>query len=122
MKKRLLSLLLLVTMVLSIAGCGAPKLEGTYTADMILAKVTYEFEKDYSVTCELKMASVVVFSQEGTYTINDDETEITFDFNETTEEADEVPKGMDILSGTFSYKKGETSVTINDVEYEKKSE
>lgn len=122
MKKRLVSLLLVMVLVLSMIGCGAPKLSGTYSTDMLLSEVTYEFTEDGNVHFELAMGSIVLLSKDGTYSINDEGTEITFKFGETTEENDDLPKGMDALSGTYEFTDADTSIIINSTAYKKVSE
>jgi len=122
MKKKLLSILLVMVLVLSLAGCGAPKLSGTYSTDMLLSEVTYEFTEDGNVHFELSMGNITLLSKDGTYSINDEGTEITFKFGETSEESKDLPKGMDKLSGTFEFTDADTSIIINSTAYKKISE
>jgi len=112
MKKKLLSLVLTMVMVLSLAACGAPKLEGTYISESLLGDTTYSFTKEGNVHVEMNLGNITVFSQDGTYAINDDSTEITFTFGATETESSDAP-----LSGTYKFQKTDTSIIIDNTVY-----
>ena len=84
MKKTLSAVLvcvLLVCTLLTLVSCGK-SLVGTYTADIVAAKVTYEFAAGGKVT---KTTDPIIGNnvvEEGEYEFNKDGTEITLTFGE----------------------------------------
>lgn len=109
MKKAISSVLvcvLLVCTLLTLVSCGK-MFSGKYEADLMIAEVTYEFQFGGKVikTTDPIMGDDTV--EEGKYEINDDETKITFTFDDE--------------STTVPFAKGEESgvkyVKIDGVKY-----
>ena len=76
--------LVLVCSLLSLTSCSS-MLMGKYTGDIVIAKITYEFDllgKVTKTTDPIIGDSVTI---EGKYEINDDGTKITFTFDDEAE-------------------------------------
>ena len=94
---------LLVSCLFVLSAC-APKLSGTYQADLIAAKATYAFESNGNMTLTLDPLAGGNISWEGTYEINEDTNEITITLNTDDSDASK-------YSGTHSFAQGEENGT-----------
>ena len=108
MKKTVSRILLcaLFASCLFILSACAPKLSGSYQADLVAAKVTYAFESNGRLTITMDPLIGGNVSWEGTYEINEDTSEITITLNADDSDAQK-------YSGTHSFAQGQE----NDVEY-----
>lgn len=107
--KKIVSRILLCTLLFSclfvLSAC-APKLSGSYQADLVAVKATYAFESNGNLTLTLDPLVGGNISWEGSYEINEDTNEITITLN--TDDS-----GADKYEGTYSFAQGEE----NDTEY-----
>ncbi len=104
MKKIIAAALLCATLLLLLTSCGG--LSGTYTSTYV---GTYEFSgKNYTYT------SLVGTKTTGTYEIEDDK--ITFTPEETSIGGVSVDREKPV---TYSFEKGDGTITINKVTYTK---
>ena len=100
--------LVLVCSLLSLTSCSS-MLMGKYTGDIVLAKITYEFEPFGKVTKTTDPFIGDTVTVEGKYVINDEGTKITFTFDDEAETFDFV-RGEEggvqyIKIGSFKYDK-----------------
>lgn len=119
-KKSILCLLLCLTLT-GLAACGnsAPSLSGTYSAETFGTTMTYTFDGD-SVTAQFFMGGYEIGRYEGTYSLNDDETQITLSFDpEQMPNGADLPAGLTSLGGTFTFQQGENYVMIGQVRYDR---
>lgn len=119
-KKSILCLQLCLTLT-RLAACGnsAPSLSGTYSAETFGTTMTYTFDGD-SVTAQFFMGGYEIGRYEGTYSLNDDETQITLSFDpEQMPNGADLPAGLTSLGGTFTFQQGENYVMIGQVRYDR---
>ena len=111
MTAKLLSVVLVLTMLISLLAACGNTLDGTYKADVFGSGMSYTFSGN-KVTLNVTVLGAVVATVEGTYEIGDGTITLTFTGEE--ESAKE-------YSGTFDFAADEDgdSITIGIVEYEK---
>lgn len=118
-KSMLLSILLVAIMLLAACGSKTPVLQGRYVAESKIMETNYEFSKDGSVTVKLITGGYVAVEETGTYSINEEETEITMDFPEIKADLGILSFTMPDLDGTFEFSQGEGYIKIGSMQYEK---
>ena len=119
-KKSILCLLLCLTLT-GLAACGSSpaSLSGTYSAETFGTTMTYTFDED-SVTAQFFMGGYEIGRYEGTYSLNDDETQITLSFApEQMPNGADLPAGLTSLGGTFTFQQGEDYVMIGQMRYDR---
>lgn len=119
-KKSILCLLLCLSLT-GLAACGnsATPLSGTYSAETFGTAMTYTFDGD-SVTAQFFMGGYEIGRYEGTYSLNNDETQITLSFDpEQMPNGADLPAGLTSLGGTFTFQQGENYVMIGQVRYDR---
>ena len=117
--KKILSCILLCALLVSclfvLSAC-APKLSGSYQADMVAVKITYAFESNGKMTLTMDPLIGGNISLEGTYEINEDTNEITISLNSDNADANK-------YAGTFSFAQGTEGdneyIKINGIQYTK---
>ena len=112
----------MVLIMAALSGCGnkEQKLDGTYGLETYVNQMTYQFDKEGNVAVQVSMAGFVVFSQEGTYTIDSEKGTITLSFpTDGTNGMTGMPEGMTSLGGTFTFQEGEDYILIGTARYEK---
>lgn len=108
MKRVYVFALSLLMSVFVLVGCSkAPSLEGTYTSKVILVETLYTFDKDFTVNASIFAGGFEIYDCNGTYTINEDETEITLKF-----ESVEDSNSENVLNGTYTFSKGDGYIQI----------
>lgn len=119
LKKIIICLLLCLSLAgLTACGSSAPSLSGTYSVETFGTAMTYTFDGD-SVTAQLFMGGYEIGRYEGTYSLNDDETQITLSFDpEQMPNSAVLPAGLTSLGGTFTFQQGESYVMIGQVRYD----
>lgn len=119
--KKIIICLLLCLSLAGLAACGSSPtfLSGTYSADSYGMTMAYTFEEE-NVTIQFFMGGYEIGCYEGTYSLNDDETQITLSFD-----PDQMPNGAALsagltsLGGTFTFQQGESYVIIGQVRYDR---
>lgn len=113
------ALALVFMFLCSLTACaGGKEISGTYSATVYASTIRYTFEKDM-VTVQVFLGGFQVSRYEGTYTINDEENQITLSFDtEHTEDAALSP-GLTSLGGTFTFERGERYIVIGAVRYDR---
>lgn len=122
--KRMISAVLAVLMltVLLTACSGGNKLSGSYKASGMLTETTYTFAKDGSVTVRFTAANqVIIDNAKGTYSINEDGTQITLTLPESTKDLGALAVTIPTLSGDFAFSKGDGYIQIGSTQYNKAS-
>ncbi|MBQ4382300.1 MAG: hypothetical protein II794_06145 [Oscillospiraceae bacterium] len=118
--KKLIALALVLVLVLSLAACGGHTVPaGKYSHSGILSETLLTFSGN-KVTADIFIAGTKVLTQSGTYSLNDEETEITITMGETDDSKDGA-KEANALNGTFrySYDKDAGTVKIGSTTYTK---
>ncbi len=108
---KLLSVVLILTMLIPLLTACGNTLDGTYKADVFGSGMSYTFSGN-KVTLNVTVLGAVIATVDGTYEIEDGK--ITLTFSGEDESAEE-------YSGTFEFSADEDgdSITIGIVEYEK---
>lgn len=118
MKKLIKLMAIVATLCMVLVGCSsAPSLEGNYNAQGFLMETMYTFDKDFNVNASIYAGGYEVFNCDGTYSINEDETEITLSFESTSDS-----NGKNLLNGTYTFTKGEGFIQIGKQKLNKMSE
>ena len=108
------AMLIVASLVLTLASC-APKISGTYySGDRDLTQTYVQFKFSGSkVTIESFAAGVKVLDCDGTYTLNDDKTQITIEIEDNSNDA------AKSYSGDFSFEQGDDYIKIGIIKYKK---
>lgn len=119
-KKHIVTILLCLAL-LGLAGCSdssTPALSGTYRAESYGMTMDYTFTGD-AVTAQFFMAGYEIGRYDGTYTLNDKWTQITFSFDPSQAMSEaQFPEGMTSLGGTFTFQRGNDYITIGNIRYD----
>ena len=122
--KKVISILLAMLMLTTLlTACGSGnKLSGSYRASSIVTETTYTFAKNGSVTVRLTAGSqVLIDNAKGTYTLNEDGTQITLTLPESTKDLGALSFTIPTLSGDFAFSKGDGYIQIGSTQYNKVS-
>ena len=119
MKKKILLISFMVTMVLMLVACGnkAHSLNGSYTVSTMGIDTTYTFDKDENVEVKIECAGYIAVDQKGTYKLNEDKTEITLTFPEIDKTIGDFIYTIPAYDGTFTFSQDDTSITIGNIKY-----
>lgn len=120
MKKKLVVLGMVLLLTLALAACGkAPSLSGRYVSSAVLVETNLEFAEDGSVTLKYVTAGYVALTETGTYSINEETSEITLSFPGLTESIGNLTFTIGDVNGTYAFTEGEGYIQIGSVQYEK---
>lgn len=101
------------------AACAGPEpLSGTYSASYYGTGITYFFS-DEIVSVRYLVGGYEIGRFEGTYSLNDDRTQITltFDADQMTT-GNSLPTGLTSLGGTFEFQQGDGYIVIGQIRYD----
>lgn len=119
-KRMALALGLILSLLCALSACGKskpPQLSGTYCTTSYGTTMSYTFDKD-TVTVQYFTMGYEVVSYEGTYAINDGETQIILAFDPAQMENAVLPTGLASLGGAFTFQRGEGYIVIGMVRYD----
>ena len=119
MKKKILLISFMVTMVLMLVACGnkAHSLNGSYTVSTMGIDTTYTFDKDGNAEVKIEYSGYIAVDQKGTYKLNEDKTEITLTFPEIDKTIGDFIYTIPAYNGTFTFSQDDTSITIGNIKY-----
>ena len=119
-KRMALALGLILSLLCALSACGEskpPQLSGTYCTTSYGTTMSYSFDED-TVTVQYFTMGYEVAAYEGTYAINDGETQITLVFDPAQMENAVLPAGLTSLGGVFTFQRGEGYIVIGMVRYD----
>ena len=122
---KLISLALVIVMMACVLTACGNKLSGTYTAKEDEGKISFTFSGD-KVTLKVEYDDEDYSEKfKGTYEINDDGDEITFDFEDAIDDLDDDDLiGAMMLEGLndedLKFKKGDDYIKIDGIKFKKK--
>ena len=119
MKKKILLISFMVTMVLMLVACGNKdhSLNGSYTVSTMGIDITYTFDKDGNAEVKIEYSGYIAVDQKGTYELNEDKTEITLTFPEIDKTIGDFIYMIPAYDGTFTFSQDDTSITIGNIKY-----
>lgn len=101
-----------------LVGCSkAPSIEGTYSSKIILVETLYTFDSEFNVNASIFAGGFEIFDCDGTYSINEEETEITLQFESIDDSNRE-----NVLNGTYTFTRGDGYIQIGKQKLNKMSE
>ncbi len=102
-----------------LTACGdtSNTISGTYSLESFGVIMSYTFSED-GVTAQFFMAGYEIGRYEGTYSLNDDRTQITLSFDPAPAGNHvELPSGLLSLGGTFSFREEDDYIVIGQIKY-----
>ena len=110
-------------MLLFLTACSdkQTQLEGTYTANLYGTGISYTFSGD-TVTADCTIIGFDVMHYDGTYSLNEEQQQITLNFDLNQTNYVDAEKNMISLGGTFEFQRGEDYIIIGNVKYQKNAD
>lgn len=112
---------LLFVLLLVCAGCARKQdtISGTYEAGSEYGKTVYVFDEDHNASVSYLSLGETLMTLEGSYEINEDGNLITFTFPVDDTFQTKTLDGISSFSGSFSFVRGDETLTIGNVLYQK---